>query len=792
MARHARWRFLLGFLVATASGLAAASQAETVGLDATHWAFQPVSRPHVPKVRDGAWSRNPIDTFVSAQHAERGLTPTPLAPKHVLLRRVYIDLIGLPPTREQLHAFLNDKSPDAYEKVVDTLLASPHYGERWGRHWMDVWRYSDWYGYKNELRNSQRHIWRWRDWIIESLNDDTGYDRMVTLMLAADEVAPDDMNALRATGYLARNYYKFNRHVWLDDTVEHTGKAFLGLTFNCARCHDHKYDPMPQVDYFRLRAFFEPHQVRTDHVPGQTDVNKDGLPRVYDAAHDAKTYLFIDGDDKRPDKDRLIEPGVPAMWKQDAIRIKKIDLPPAAWYPGLQSFAQEEALASARAEVKAKRIAADKANDVTRAQLAAAEAKLAAVEARIAADKARYGAADKTVADDLAKAANKAERVAALRAAEASKSQYDAELAAAQQAIDKKPDDAKAKKRLADLKKKLPEIEKRIAAAQKAYDAPPATSYAVFGKQYPKTSTGRRAALAGWIANRNNPLTARVAVNHIWLRHFGQPLVPTVFDFGLNGKPPTQPLLLDYLAHDLMADGWRMKRLHKLIVMSRTYRAHSSPNVLSPTVVAQNRRVDPDNRYLWRANTRRVEGEVVRDSLLRVTGNLDATLGGPEIDQNKGLTTFRRSVYYRHAHEKYMTFLKTFDAPNIVECYKRDETLIPQQGLALFNSRLAIDQSRHLAARLTKPLANVQKGLDRAFIVSAFESVLSRPPSDEEVAAATSFLSEQTELFKERRQLTPFVSGGKSTVAASSDPRQRARENLVHVLFNHNDFVTVR
>ncbi|HZL86993.1 MAG TPA: DUF1549 domain-containing protein, partial [Pirellulaceae bacterium] len=208
-----------------------------------HWAFKRPVRPPVPTPANAAYVRNPLDAFIAARYEELKLTPVGEAPKHVLLRRVYLDLIGLPPTPEQLQAFLNDNSEGAYEKVVDELLKSPHYGERWGRHWMDVWRYSDWDGYGNEVRESKPHIWRWRDWIIESLNADKPYDRMVQEMLAGDELAPDDPSTLRATGYLVRNWYKFNRNTWLDSTIEHTGKAFMATTFNCARCHSHMYDP---------------------------------------------------------------------------------------------------------------------------------------------------------------------------------------------------------------------------------------------------------------------------------------------------------------------------------------------------------------------------------------------------------------------------------------------------------------------------------------------------------------------------------------------------------------------
>ena len=213
-----------------------------------HWSFLKPARPRLPSVKHQAWVRNPIDAFIAARHAEMKVSPQPPATRVELLRRVYIDLIGLPPTRQQLHEFLADESPDAYKDVVNRLLDSPQYGERWGRHWMDVWRYSDWYGRRsvNDVRNSYPHIWRWRDWIIRSLNEDKGYDQMIREMLAADEIAPEDDETIAALGFVVRNWFALNYETWKQDLVEHTGKAFLGLRFNCAHCHDHKYDPILQ------------------------------------------------------------------------------------------------------------------------------------------------------------------------------------------------------------------------------------------------------------------------------------------------------------------------------------------------------------------------------------------------------------------------------------------------------------------------------------------------------------------------------------------------------------------
>ena len=332
---------------------------------ARHWSFVPPTRPVMPAVKNARWVRNPIDAFIASEQEKRGLIPRPPADKATLLRRVYLDLIGLAPTRDELHAFLADSSPDAYERVVDMLLASPRYGERWGRHWMDVWRYSDWAGYGAEIRDSQPFLWRWRDWIVESLNADKGYDRMVQEMLAGDEIAPGDPQIVRATGYLARSYYKFNRNVWLENAVEHTSKAFLGMTMNCAKCHDHKYDPLAQKEHYQFRAIFETYNIRTDPAPGELDTKKDGFTQVYDADAAAKTVLFIRGNEATPDTEALT-PAVPACLG-GTFTIHPIPLPATAWYPGARPSVQHDVLAGDDAAIRA-----------AEASLAAAKKALAA------------------------------------------------------------------------------------------------------------------------------------------------------------------------------------------------------------------------------------------------------------------------------------------------------------------------------------------------------------------------------------------------------------------------------
>ncbi len=933
-------------------------KAQKTGSD--HWAFKAPQRAAVPVVKNTSWVRNPIDAFVAAEHEKRGLKPVPPAEKAILLRRVYLDLVGLPPTFEETRAFLADNSADAYEKVVDRLLESPRYGERWGRHWMDVWRYSDWYGFGDEVRNSQPQIWNWRDWIVESLNQDKGYDQMIMEMLAGDEIAPADPKTLRATGYLARNWYRFNRHVWLQDLVEHTANGFLAITLKCARCHDHKFDPIAQEEYYRFRAFFEPYDVRMDRVPGQPDLREshgvftNGLPRAYDAepreattttpflpAVYKETYRFIRGDEKNPDKEHPLSPGVPEALGNQGIQIQPVNLPIEAAYPDLRPFVHKDLLAQARSQIEKSRSLLAKANqELVRArerasaipgtpqdaggqpirvanptpavlsslsrapsvtnfpvssqrvdfqqevrpllekncfschnssneksglvletiesirqggntngpaaiprkssespliqylrgektprmpfggrplpeqqialiaqwidqlpeeepqlalqkaeeavalaqkELAAAEAYLPALEARIAADKAKYAEPPDPKAESLAQAARRVERQANLLRAEADLLRAQQKLAEALcqgTPADEKVE--KAREKQVDVARK--QVDAAVAALTRATD-----HYTPIGNLYPKTSTGRRLALARWIADKQNPLTARVAVNHIWLRHFGKALVPTVANFGRNGRPPSHPELLDWLANELMDKNWSMKALHRLMVTSNTYRmASSAPEAKSPDLA-----IDPDNRYLWRMNPHRMEAEIVRDSLLQLAGQLDLTMGGPEIDDKEGQTSHRRSLYFRHTPDVQMTFLKVFDAASPTDCYERNESVVPQQALALSNSPLSFSEAR-LLARNISPNSGTSNSGEYEFVVAAFQRVLSRPPSAEELAESVGFVREQCELFRSPEKLTAFRAGASGEVPPSADAILRARESLVHALFNHNDFVTVR
>ena len=971
-----------------------------------HWAFRPPVRPAVPQVTNTAWNQNPIDAFIAAGQERQGLQHQPSANKHVWLRRVYLDLIGLPPTRAELDAFVANESPQSYEDVVARLLESPQYGERWGRHWMDVWRYSDWWGLDGEVRNSQKHIWHWRDWIIESLNADKAYDQMLREMLAADELYPNDLDRLRATGYLARQYFKFNRTSWLDETIEHTSKAMLGMTFNCAKCHDHKYDPIAQLDYYRLRAIFEPYQVRTDLIPSESDFERDGIPRAFDCNLDAQTFLQIRGDERNPDKSHAIEPAVPEFLSHVPWKIESVSLPVEAYQPGLRPFVVENYLASAQQRIAearsnldvahkklsefeiteklaAEQAAAKKPTDgksplvvdvfaterpdlwqeqggkwaysrgtllqsqdgsiraafqlkqsppenfearlrfqatggqlwksvgiafdvvdsfeslayvsahvgnpksqvcyktgddyvypleaiqsrkvelgqpyemtlrvrgllvnllingelsvayrlpvarrsgalqlvtydataefssfeleelpsdtllveaktptkpissaetpldsadaklavaIAEKALAAAEAQPAAIRARAAAERARVQQPGADNISALAREAVRLERIAAV--AKSEEAVLRAEHVVAHAVAAKK----------ADAEKKLTEARAALDSARQAVDTPAENFTPLSGslktlesnlesdesrrKPFPQTSTGRRSAFAKWLTDPQNPLTVRVAVNHIWARHLGCPLVPTVFDFGRKGTPPTHPELLDWLATELIEHGWSMKHIHRLIVTSQTYRMSSSSAGATPETIAR----DPENTYYWRANPVRMQAQVVRDSLLHLVGELDLTRGGPSIPV-KDENSRRRSLYFLHSNIERQTFLSMFDDASVLDCYRRAESIVPQQALALENSPFATAMGKKIADRIA---AAAPGASDREFIRAAFLTVLSVEPSKEELLFAADGLSRLVDVARQQNRPHPETS---------------ARIGLVQALLNHNDFIIVR
>jgi len=596
--------------------------------------FQAVKRPPTPKVKNASWVLNPIDAFIAEQHEAYGLNPRTKAPPEVLLRRLYLNLTGLPPKVDEVKAFAANPTREAYEKAVDRLLAGPQYAERWARHWMDIWRYVD--GGTSGLQDGwvgAPNMWRWRDWIIKSLEADKGYDRMVQEMLAGDEIAPEDNDVLAATAFLARNNNR-SRDNWLHDIVNHTSRAFLGITMECARCHDHMYDPLKQVEYYQMRAIFEPHGMRVETVGDKKDKNK-GLTRVIDERAGTPTYLYIRGVEQNPDKSVALKPGVPDLLGAERFKVEPV------------SFT------SAR------------------------------------------------------------------------------------------------------------------------------------GKKI--TSTGRRLAFARWLTRPENPTTARIAVNHIWLRHTGQAIIPTTFNLGADGQPPTHPALLDWLTAEFVnpstgakAAPWSMKHLHRLIVTSNTYQMASTPE-------EKNLSFDPENRFFWRMPLRRMEAEVVRDSILAVADNLDDTRYGPDLDPKKGSDIRRRSVYFRYTDSDFVRFLEFFDPPPTEDCYYRPQSIMPQQALTLLNSDLALSQSRRLARKMNDAIKE-----DAAFVQEAFWRVLNREGTEKEEQVCLEFLSEQTRFFGENKSKVKGTSTLSDLARGSNVPSLRARENLVHLLLNHHDFVTLR
>lgn len=958
-----------------------------------HWAFQPPVKASLP-AGDGTALSNPIDSFIAAKHRELGLKPVEPVEKSLLLRRVYLDLIGLPPTRDELQAFLADDSPDAWNRVVDRLLDSPLYGERWGRHWMDIWRYTDWYGLGKQLRNSQKHIWHWRDWIIESLNDDKGYDRMVLEMLAGDELAPTDPKTLRATGFLARNYYLFNRTTWLDSTIEHTSKAFLGLTMNCAKCHDHKYDPLTHDDYYSMRAIFEPHQVRLDSVPGQIDLEQDGIPRVFDAHPDEPTWLHRRGNEKDPDTSRVMLPAVPALLATDRFQIESVPLPLEAHAPGIRAFVLEDHLAEARRELEAARTAVEKSSQavikadqsvtvssepgklflkddfdavnpdaweqgpgewkyadgkvtqmqvgasrrylrtrdphpadfeatlkfrtlggqrwksvglafdavdgrekmvymsavqpgskvqvavnsgagsqyptdgriarpvetdtlyelriavrgtliniaidghhtlayrlkqkreagrldlvafdavaefdslevrelsdgrrllepgqsgtadpeslalrlaVDQASLAAAELKPAVIQSAFAADQAKLESPDSKQTKALIGEAAVAARRHELALAELAVAKTQLELSGKLDAAKKKAAADRLKKEQDALVKAQSAVKSpgtaytSLRASLKALEGPdekPASRDA----PYPKSSTGRRTAFAMWIVDPRNPLPSRVAVNHIWLRHFGQPLVDPVEDFGRRTKAPPLQELLDWLAVDFQENGWSMKHLHRLMVTSQAYRRSTGIRDADPATF----KTDSTNQYFWRRVPVRMESQVVRDSVLHLAGVLDPEMGGPTENPND-FNVRRRSLYFRQSRDDQNAFVGMFDDADIQRCYRRSESIVPQQALAMANSRLTLEMSQKISTKIAEQISSLTPtdgDHDSLFIRGAFEILLTRQPTEAELSECRSTLSQLVEVLND-----------------NSDGKTRAQSAIVHALLNHNDFVTIR
>jgi hypothetical protein len=675
-----------------------AQKKEFTALQKKWWAFQPVIR-HVPPETRTPWAKTDIDRFILAKLEEKKIAPNPPADRVTLIRRVTQDLIGLPPTPEEVQAFLSDQSPDAFEKVVDRLLASPHYGERWARHWLDLARYADSEGFKSD--ETRPNAWRYRDYVIRSFNADKPYDRFVKEQIAGDELYPGDPDALIATGFNRHFPDESNaanimqrRQELLNDVTDVAGYTFLGLTIACARCHDHKFDPILQKDYYRLQAFFANTAINDEaHLATAAERQVYAEKR---RAWEAATAGIRDEMEAllKPERDKFYAERM-SRFPAEIQEVLKMD-------PAVRNPYQWQMAIKALPQVTF--------SDET-------------IAARLKGDaKARY----RSLQNELAK--------------------FDS----------LKPADLPVAQTMVDHGMEAP---KTHVLSQGAWDAPLEEVQPGFltildpadAKVTPVNgSTGRRAALAQWLADEKNPLTARVMVNRVWHYHFGRGLVSTPSDFGVMGERPVNRELLDYLAATFVSDGWSLKKLHRRILLSAVYQQSSAYNAASAAV-------DPDNKLQWRWSRRRLDSEAIRDSMLATAGVLNAKMYGPGVfpplppgmvtrggwkDQEDPSEAVRRSVYIFVRRNTRYPMMEAFDMPDTHEsCARRNNTVSAMQALELVNNQLVADWARAMANRV----GNDEGLAEDAKIDRAWRLAYARPASAEEQQLARAFLARQTD-----------------------------------------------
>jgi len=717
------------------------------------WCLQKVVRPKPPAVRNTGWVRNPIDAFVLSKLESKGLKPAPPADRITLLRRVTFDLTGLPPTTEEVDAFVADRSPKAFDKVVDRLLASPQYGERWARHWLDLARYAESEGFKAD--ETRPNAWRYRDYVIKAFNTDKPYDRFIKEQIAGDELWPHDPDALMATGFNrhypdesnARNLMQRRQEI-LNDITDTTTSVFMGLTVACARCHDHKFDPIKQTDYYRLQAFFA--NVGAD----------DNIPLVSDA--ELKRY-----------REKL------AVWEEKTRAIR--DDMAAIEEPHRKEIIKDYV---------------DKYPDEIQAALAKPESELSMIEWQMV-HKAKqyvdptshqYIAPSRTIEGKLK--GEKRERYQELKARlEKFKALYPGELRLGAGVVDV-----------------APEPPSTYLLRRGVYDAPKDEVFAgflqilnpepaVIARPKGVRSSGRRTALANILTDPKNPLPARVMVNRIWQYHFGRGIVGTPSDFGVKGDRPTHPALLDWLASEFIRNGWSMKQMHRLILTSNTYQQSSRYDESAANV-------DPEDKLLWKFPRQRLEGEVIRDAALAVSGLLNPKMGGPSVfpDLPPGMSpTYsgwklsrdeeernRRSIYVFVKRNTRYPLFESFDMPDTHEsCPRRSVTTTPTQALNLLNSELTLKWAEGLAGRVLKAAG---ADMDRQ-IEAAYRIAFSRRPSGAEKDAVKKFFDRHEAIIGER------ASAGEGLALPPDLPEQAdkveaaALVDFCHMLINANEFV---
>ncbi len=748
--------------------------------DRQFWSFRPVNNPPLPKVRNSSWPKTPVDDFVLAELEANHLRPVGPADKRTLIRRATFDLIGLPPSVEEIEAFLKDERPGAFARVVDRLLASPHYGERWGRHWLDVARYGEDQAHTFQARKYPSG-YRYRDWLVRALNEDMPYDRFILQQIAGDLLdEPGRIERLPALGFFALGPVYYGDRQKLDqlaDRIDTCTRGFLGLTVACARCHDHKFDPIPTSDYYALAGVF----ASTEYT--EAPLAPSPVVEVYERAAAA-----VEAQNRKIEKLLVAEAAglakamtpkigqyILAVWRLHNLRKSHPEtaLPQIAKKEGLDSIFLQRWVTYLTPPAIGKRphLARwfqllehqDPKADLSTNQPALAEAReVAQAFQNYVQSLLRLRAAlEEHYALTLANSVDQAKSKQPRPALDESEAALLEEIIGAKGLFAnpksrlEKSLSADARSKLVSLRADLEELQKKIPAkypvahalmeaahpanmrvcirgnAETLGEEVPRRFLAVLGgEQAPFTKGSGRLELARAIASKNNPLTARVMINRIWQHHFGKGLVRTASNFGALGERPTHPKLLDYLANRFMASGWSIKAVHREIMLSATYQ-------LSSELDAENYEKDPEARLLWRMNRRRMEVEAWRDAMLAVAGNLDATIGGPSIDlatpENR-----RRTFYAAVSRHDLSGLLRLFDFPDPnITSSERNVTTVPLQQLYVMNSEFVIRTAKALAVRLT---AGSNED-DASRIRRAFLLLYGRPATARELQLGLEYLT---------------------------------------------------
>jgi hypothetical protein len=734
-----------------------------------HWAFQPVGKPSIPNERQNQWVKTPIDAFILAKLKEKKLQPSSAADRRTLIRRATYDLTGLPPSVEEVESFLKDRSTNAYEKVIDRLLGSPRYGERWGRYWLDVARFADTKGYVYAGREETKFVQSaaYRDWVIHAFDQDLPYDQFLKQQIAADQMDAG-RDSLAAMGYLTlgRRFLGVVHDI-IDDRIDVTMRGMQGLTVGCARCHDHKFDPIPTKDYYSLYGVFAGCSERTvaldatgvsakNYLEFETELRKredkfhdtftqkrEELAKRFRAqatnyltavlkAEQFETevfYSFVSADE--------VNPVVMRQW-QTYLLSKKADDPIwGPWHAYVTAAKEKKAL-------KTLSISTNKINSLVAQAFKTNAASLNEVAQR-------YGKLLVEIDKKFVDGKKLSEDEEALRQVLYGPDSpavvppgaivdlewfFDeptrVELGKLQLEIDQwmlqSPGSPPHAVILEDRAlQKNPRVFKRGNPANKGDEVPRQFLEVLSGpNRKPFTKGSGRLELAEAIASKDNPLTARVMVNRIWLHHFGAGLVRTPSDFGTRSEAPSHPELLDWLARYFMDNGWSVKKMHRLIMLSAVYQQQSDDNTHALEI-------DPENRFLWRMNRQRLDFESLRDSLLAVSGQLDSRVGGPGDDLFKSPYSKRRSVYGFIDRQFLAGTYRAFDFANPdMHNPMRAETTVPQQALFLMNSPFVIEQSRALAGRV--------HGGNREKIRQLYRIVLQREPTSKQLNAGITFI----------------------------------------------------